>query len=54
MAIAKGSGFVPATVRLVALCTGIIVTTSLLNNGLNVFETVEDGYMIFAWNMEQI
>jgi hypothetical protein len=51
----KQSRFVPATFRIVALCTVVIVTTTnLLNNGLNVLETVEDGYVIFAWNMEQI
>ena len=39
----KQSGFVPATFRIVALCTGVIVTTTnLLNSGLNALETVED------------
>ena len=42
-AIMKQSGFVPATFRIVALCTGVIVTTTnLLNSGLNALETVED------------
>jgi hypothetical protein len=53
--IAKESVFVPSNFRPVVLCTGITVTTTNLSSkGLNVLETAEDGYVIFAWNMEQI
>lgn len=41
--------------KITAVCVMVTITmTKLVNSGLNVLETVEDGCMKFVWKMEQV